>query len=362
MFDVGFVAVRLLLGVWLLWRINGAPGGPRRPTCTVIVPARNEAHAVGACVGALLPQLGPGDELYVVDDHSDDGTAEVATAAGATVLFAPPLPPAWTGKAWACTTGAATARGDTLCFVDADTTLAPGGLDQLVRTQAAGGGMVSSHPYHEVVRPYERLSALFNIISLMGTDAHTPRKGTRANGAYGPTVVVDTDDYRHLGGHAAVAHEVLDDVKLAQVWRRSGRPVRLYGGRAVSTFRMYPRGLADLVEGWTKNFAAGATSARPLTVALIALWVSLLIEAAWWLVLLSVPGGHRGGVALAVGVYAAVVIELAWMLRRIGRFGLVTALLFPVPLFFFLGVFLRSIVLTFGRRSVRWKGRVISRA
>lgn len=358
--DVGFVVLRLVLGAWLLWRIAPPPGGPRRPTCSVIVPARNEAHSLLACLGAVAPQLGPGDELIVIDDHSDDATAAVAAAGGAIVMAAPPLPSGWTGKTWACATGAAAAGGDVLCFVDADTTLAPGALDRLVRTQADGGGMVSAHPYHAMVRPYERLSAMFNVISLMGTDAHTPLGvRRRANAAYGPTLLVDAQDYRRLGGHDAVAGEVLDDVKLAQRWRRTGRPVRLYGGRSVSSFRMYPNGVGSLLEGWTKNFANGAAAANPLTVLLIGVWLSLPMDAAWRVARLALPGADTGGAAAGV-VYACVVVELAWMLRRIGRFGVLTALLFPLPLVFFLGVFLRSAVLTIGRRPRRWKGRLVA--
>jgi 4,4'-diaponeurosporenoate glycosyltransferase len=56
-------------------------------------------------------------------------------------------------------------------------------------------------------------------------------------------------------------------------------------------------------------------------------------------------------------VYAAVVAQLVWMLRRVGTYGLLTALLFPVPLAFFLVVFARSAFLTVVRRKVAWKGR-----
>jgi len=359
-FEIGFVVLRLLLGAWLLWRIAAPPGGPLRPTCSVIVPARNEAHALPACLGAVRGQLEQDDELIVVDDHSHDSTAVVAAASGAAVVAAPPLPEGWTGKAWACARGAAGARGEVLCFVDADTTLAPGALDLLVRTQAAGGGLVSAQPYHHVVRPYEQLSALFNTISMMGTDAHTPLGGHRhANGAYGPTVVVDAHHYRLLGGHGAVAGELLDDVKLAQVWGRAGQAVRLYGGRSVARFRMYPGGLGHLVEGWTKNFAAGAAAVNPVTVLLIALWLSLPIQAVWEVARLALLGAPSSRTLLAGAVYGAVAVQLAWMWRRIGRFGILTALLFPVPVVFFLGLFLRSILLTIGRRPMRWKGRMV---
>ncbi len=363
-FEVGFLVARLALGCWLLWRLDGPPSasaGPGRPTATVIVPARDEAAALPGALAAVTGQLRPGDEVVVVDDHSSDATAAVAARAGATVVAARELPPGWTGKAWACATGAKAATGDVLCFVDADTTLAPGALDRVVGDQAAGGGMVSAAPYHRVVRADERLSAVFNVVALMGTDAHTPLGRRRSpNGAYGPVLVVAADDYAELGGHEAVAAEVLDDVRLGQRWRRSGRPVRLYAGEELSSYRMYPGGLPALVEGWTKNFAAGAGAARPSTLVLIALWLSLPLEAVWRLARLALPGPHAGGVALAAGIYALVAAQLWWMLRRVGSFGLATAVLFPLPLLTFVAVFAWSVVLTVARRPVRWKGRSVA--
>ncbi len=362
-FEVGWLAVRLALGLWLLWRLAGPPDatGRRRPPCTVVVPARNEAGALPTTLAAVAGQLGAGDELVVVDDHSTDATAAVAAQAGARVIAAPDLPAGWTGKAWACATGAAAATGETLCFLDADTALAPGALDRLVADQAEGGGMVSAAPYHRVVGAGERLSAIFNAVALMGTDAHTPLGSRRRpNGAYGPVMVVGVSDYVELGGHASVAGEVLDDVRLGQRWRRCGRPVRLYAGQDVATYRMYPGGIGALVEGWTKNFAAGAGTARLSTVVLIAAWLSLPLEAVWRVARLAMGGPDTGGVALAAAVYALAAAQLWWMLRRAGSFGPGTALLFPLPLLTFLVVFVRSVVLTLARRPVRWKGRPVA--
>jgi 4,4'-diaponeurosporenoate glycosyltransferase len=58
-------------------------------------------------------------------------------------------------------------------------------------------------------------------------------------------------------------------------------------------------------------------------------------------------------------VYVAYATQLAVQLRRVGRFSPLTAALFPVPLAFFLAVFARSLVRTFVRRRVTWRGRTI---
>jgi 4,4'-diaponeurosporenoate glycosyltransferase len=358
------VVLRLLAGCWLLWRI-ARPGpvapGFVRPACSIVVPARDEAHVLPDLLASVLPQLGARDELVIVDDHSTDGTASVARAAGAQLVEAPDLPEGWTGKALACATGATAARNDTLVFLDADVRVLAGGLDRVLSAHAreVPDGLLSVQPHHEVRRPYERLSALFNVVAMMGTDAFTPfGLRRRPAGAFGPCLVTTRDAYASVGGHASVASAVLDDVALAKGYQRAGRRVVCLGGRGALSFRMYPSGVRQLVEGWSKNLAGGADAARRITVLLVVAWVSVLIQAAWWFGRLAATGSGPGGSPwFAVAVYAAVVAQLVWMLRRVGTFGWITALFYPVPLVFFLAVFVRSAFLTVVRRKVPWKGR-----
>ena len=70
-------------------------------------------------------------------------------------------------------------------------------------------------------------------------------------------------------------------------------------------------------------------------------------------------GGLSNWVVAGLAAYVAYVAQLWWLLRRLGNFGLLTALTYPVSLAFFVAVFLRSLSLTLTRQSVRWKGRVI---
>ncbi len=359
------VVLRLLAGCWLLWRVP-LVGPPPRPRglAAVVVPARDEATALPALLGSLVPQLVPGDELVVVDDHSSDDTAGVAVSFGATVMRASALAPGWTGKAAACWVGVQATSAEVLVFVDADVTLAPDGLDRILAEAAGAGGLLSIQPHHVTQRPYERLSGVFNVVGLMGSDVCTPLGDRLApSGAFGPVLVTGRDDYDAAGGHAHpdVRGAVLDDVALARRYRALGLPVRVRGGKGVATFRMYPDGLGSLAEGWSKNIAGGANATRPLTLMLVVAWLSLHIQATWWAVRFALTGDGPGdGPWLTAAAYGAVALQSAWMLRRVGRFGRGTAALFPLPLAFFLAVFARSLVLTFVRRKVRWKGREIA--
>jgi glycosyltransferase involved in cell wall biosynthesis len=87
---------------------------------TAVIPARDEADVIGLAIASLLAQDYPGRlDIIVVDDHSSDGTGNVARSAAAkagaadrvTVIAAEPMPPGWTGKLWAVRQGAAIAAG-----------------------------------------------------------------------------------------------------------------------------------------------------------------------------------------------------------------------------------------------------------
>lgn len=328
----------------LLWRIP-TPQRRDRPATdrpAVVIPARNEADNLGR----LLPSLaGVGADVIVVDDGSVDATGDVARAHDATVVDPGEPPTGWTGKAWACAAGATAATSDRLVFLDADVVVEPGGLDRVLAEHDVAGGLVSVQPWHAVERPYEQLSAFFNLIAMLSVDAFTPLgRRVRPTGAFGPCLVVDREVYDAAGGHAAdpVRGAVLDDVALARAVQRAGGAVTVLGGRGALRFRMYPAGLGQLVEGWTKNFAGGAAGTRPLTLVLVLVWMSGLIGAV---------------VDRQPLLYAAFVVQLAVLFRRVGRFGPITALVYPIPLAFFIGVFLRSAYLTYVRREVAWRGR-----
>ena len=174
---------------------------------------------------------------------------------------------------------------------------------------------------------------------------------------FGPVVCCTAGDYLRVGGHAGVSSEVTEDVALAHRFLDAGVPVRVFGGGRVIRFRMYPAGWRTLVEGWTKNIATGATAVPWWRTAGVALWVSGLIVAA--VDLIRALAGSGGGLAPAAMTYAASAAALAILLRSIGSFRPLAAVLHPVLVAFFCAVFVRSAWCTSVRRRVTWKGRTI---
>ncbi len=349
------------------WCAGWYLGARRRPlrrattavdaSVSVIVPARNEEALLPRLLRSLRDQELAPLEVIVVDDDSSDATAEIAEAFGATVVSGAYLEPGWTGKNWACARGAAIARGEILLFLDADTVAGPELVAAMAAAVRSHGGLVSVQPFHRMERPYERLSALFNVVASMGIGA-TSLRNVDVTGAYGPCLAIAAADYERIGGHASIAGEVLDDVALARRVRADGIAVHAFAGHDLIEFRMYPDGVGSLGRGWTKNFAAGAGTTPIGRLVLIAAWISGLIEAGWWTIagLVTLPVGNSFSVVH--GAFAVLFAVQLWVfLRRIGNFG-ATAWFHPIFVAAFLLVFIRSLAATL-RGEVQWKERAV---
>lgn len=232
------------------------------PSVSLIIPARDEEHNLPTLLGSFSSQSVQPREIIVVDDGSTDRTAELAQQFGATVLASQPLPEGWRGKPWACHQGAQAATGDLLMFLDADTRFEPEGLPRVLSGYT--GGAFSVGPYHSVRKAYEDLSLFFNFNMTVGT---VPC------GLFGQMLLVERNSYRRVGGHETVKGRILENYWLAEQFRAAGIPVRSVTGRGAFSFRMYPNGLHELIEGWTKGFAAGAGQTPRGTLLLVVMWM-----------------------------------------------------------------------------------------
>jgi len=253
------------------------------PEVSIIIPARNEEASVGDCLGSLTAQTGVTFEIIVVDDGSTDGTREIAQSfAGVRVISPQPLPQDSTGKIWtgkinAVVAGANSkvARAPWLLFTDADTVHLPGSLARaLDEAKKQRADLLSYSPEQVVVTFAER--AVMPVIFAELAARYPPHKVREqdseivaANGQY---ILVRRAAYDAVGGHAAVATEILEDVALARLFRNAGRRVYFrYGGDAVRT-RMY-RNWAQLREGWTKNLALLFPQPERLAMQSLFLWI-----------------------------------------------------------------------------------------
>ena len=347
--DLAVFVVGWMLGWLLLWRLRplaattAHPATPTaRPSIAVVIPARNEALALPHLLPALSNQLRPGDELVVVDDHSTDSTADVATRLGAQLVHPPALPDGWLGKPHACWTGAKATTAPLLLFVDADVRPAADLLDRVaLEWSRHPETVVSMQPWHQTGSWVEQASLLANVTALMGSGGFTVA-GSRVapTVAFGPVLAIGRSTYDTVGGHAAVRTMHTEDIGLARVVGRS----TLRTGRPDTSFRMYPEGLAQLVQGWTRSIATGARFTP--------WWLSIAVVA--WVCSLA------GGWLAEPLVYPLSALQF-WVLgRRAGSMHPLTALLYPLAVAVFAVIFLRSLFALVFRRDVTWKQRSVA--
>jgi chlorobactene glucosyltransferase len=340
------------------------------PPVSVVIPARNEAGTIETVVRSVLASSYPRLELIVVDDRSTDETAatveRLATGdARLRLVRGAPLPEGWYGKPWACWQGAAAATHPLLLFTDADTRHGPDLLGRAVAAMAReGADLVTVAPLQRCVTFWERL--IMPQIWLLLALRYHPRRVNRARRerdtiANGQFIFTMREAYETVGTHAAVRHEVAEDLALAQAYLRRG--LRLYFAFAerVMETRMY-QNLSQLVEGWSKNVYLGGRRSFPDEPVRRALVPLLLIAAlGFWLlppaVLVAGAAGLDVGALGDAALIASGLAVLFWGLVSYGmRIPLVYALGYPVGAIMALYIVLRSTWR--GSRRVEWRGRV----
>lgn len=341
------------------WRIAprlaaAAPGATIGESVVAVVPARNEADELPCTLGALLAQ---DESLHVilVDDHSTDGTAEVARRIAAeqgalarlTVLAAAPLPSRWTGKVWAQHQGveAARARGAAWVWLtDADIRHAPGVLARLLATaRCEGRDFVSVMARLRCATAVEKLliPAFTYFFATLYSFRGTASDRSRTAGAAGGCVLLRTALLERIGGMAAIRDAVIDDCSLARACKDAGGRLWLGYDPGVDSTRGYPSLAAvwDMVarSAYTQlrlsplilvgcvlglgfiflvpvaAILAGSAPARLLGLLAYAAMVRTYLPMVRWL---GCAPGWAAALPLSATLYAAMTVSSAWRHHR----------------------------------------------
>jgi glycosyltransferase involved in cell wall biosynthesis len=324
---------------------------------SVIVPARNEEANLANCLVSLVRQSGVSCEVMVVDDHSTDRTREIAASFPVRVVEADPLPEGWSGKCNACWTGARAAKGKWLLFTDADTrhtcTSIAAGLRE---AEQQGAALLSYSPKQEVHSFAER--ALMPLIFAELAVTYRPKEVSDPNSpaaaANGQYLLIRRDAYDAVGGHAAVAKAILEDVELARNVKRGGYRLQFRLSDVVST-RMY-RSFPQMWEGWTKNLALLFPNARGLA---LRRSLEFLLIAASVIAFASALIERDRPVVLVNGVIAFGLLVFFYQRIRRAHFDWLSNVCAPFGLPLFVILLLRSYI-CHKRGSVQWKGRSLA--
>jgi len=276
----------LVLGLYnrLTWpRPRPSDGQPRAPgAVSVLVPARNEASRILACLEGVLAQGSSVLEVIVYSDESTDETeAIVRSVAGrdprVRLIAGGPLPRGWVGKPHACQVLAEQARGPWLVFLDADVRLQRGAVDGLLN--ALTRHKQETDARHLIVTALPRQQGgtwgldLLQPLLTMTYASWLPlawanrRTSPRLVAGCGQLLLLSRATATHLGGFHRVKDSLVDDVAYCRHARRNGVGVAFLDAHDLATCRMYSSGLA-LWRGFSKNVFPGLGSEMNLALAL----------------------------------------------------------------------------------------------
>jgi hypothetical protein len=349
------------LRVYCVGRIADPSYAESLPPVSILIPARNEERCIVAAVEAALASRGVVVEVVVLDDHSEDRTADLVAGlaerdARVRLLRAPDLPPGWCGKQHACWVLASAAVHPLLLFLDADVRLAPDGLAALLRYFRAGkASLLSGVPRQETGTFLEKLLIPLIHFLLLG---YLPMPWMRRSrsaifaAGCGQLFLASREAYQRVGGHSVIRATLHDGIELPRAFRAGGEATDLIDATNIACCRMYRSG-PEVWRGLAKNATEGlAAPARivPATFLLLGGQVlPILLLCAWpWL---SFRAAWMAGLAALLAwlprLISAVVFRQSWLGAGLHPLGI---LLLVVLQWYALGRALLG-------RPVTWKGR-----
>lgn len=345
-------------------RFDQYPRARQLPRVSVLVPARNEAHNIEACIRSLLEQDYPDFEVIVLDDSSEDDTrrilARLARDTGRLrVLDGSPPPPGWLGKHWACHQLAQAAGGELLLFTDADTRHESNALrDAVSALLAEGADLVTAFPREVAATIGEKLIVpviSFGIVSFLPLALARRMKLPSLSVTIGQFMLFRRSAFEAVGGYEAIRDHIVDDVMLGRRIIQHGFAWRLMDGTRHVSCRMY-RGFWDAVDGFTKNVFAFFDHSLVLFV-VVWVWVGIAFLVPPYVVFAHALGVPIEGYPHHLAVIAVCESLLLWgVAYHRFQFPLYMTLLYPFSLFLFVLIAFRSLVFTVSGQS-SWKGR-----
>jgi cellulose synthase/poly-beta-1,6-N-acetylglucosamine synthase-like glycosyltransferase len=238
---------------------NSTPRLDSPPSISAIVPARNEEAVIASCIESLAqqPEI---LEIIVVNDQSSDKTEQIVHSL---ILKIPHLrllethevPSGWIGKNHAVSVGAKEAKSTWLLFTDADAELKPGAMARALQiAQENSAALVSFSPEQVVETWYEKslVPFVYTRLAKHFSYAAVNNPAFAAAAANGQFLMIRRDAYDSIGGHAAIATEILEDVALARRAKDAGFRLWFGPGQGIVRVRMY-RSFRAMWQGWKKN-------------------------------------------------------------------------------------------------------------
>ncbi len=352
-------------GFWSVARNLFEPVYPaRRVRIVAIVPARDEAATIADAVASLVNQRCCQIHVFVIDDASSDGTAQLARDAARraghpeclTVIAGQPLPPGWSGKLWAVRQGIEAARAvapEYILLTDADVVHGPWQAAALAAA-ADGGGydlasvMVTLHCENIAEKLLIPAFVFFFLMLYPPAWVVDPQRATAA--AAGGCILIRPAALARAGGIEAIRSEIIDDCALARAVKRTGGRAWLGLSPDSNSVRRY----GSLAEIGRMTARTAFNQLRHSTFLLGLTMIGMVVV---YLAPIALLFAGRG-LPVALGAAACAMMLAAYLpMVRFYGLNLVWALSLPAAALFYTGATVKSALDFWTGRGGRWKGR-----
>jgi len=344
--------------------------GVALPSVSLLVAAKDEESNIEACLRSLLAQDYPDLEVLAINDRSTDRTHEIidemaADADRLNVLHIRALRPGWFGKSNAMRAGMEQAKGEWLCFTDADCVfVSQRALAVAVRfAMEKGADFLSVLPVHETNSFFERViqpaCSGIMMIWFSPTKVNDPRTRTAyANGAF---MLMRRSCYEALGGHEAVKTDLNEDMHMARLAKEAGQRLIVVSNEDLYTVRMYET-FSQIWSGWSRIFYGCFGTLRRLTLSILVVTVFSLLP---WAALLAAimtmffrpdVGFLWQMLAWMAGMTCATQISVMFRFYALNHVHPLYGMTYPLGVAVGFGALVNALRGVWGRRSVTWRG------
>jgi len=361
------------------------------PLISICIPARNEERNIRRCVEAALKQDYPNLEVIVLDDRSTDQTSEILRtmtlesdsllsdkmrkhtpsghlASALQIIDGSELPSGWAGKPHALNQAAKVARGEWLCFIDADTFLEPETLSSCYAKAIETKADMFTIMTFQILGSFWEKTVMPLVMTALSV-GFSPRKvndpNTKDAIANGQFILIKRSVYEAIGGHEGVKDKIVEDKAISEQVKWNGYRLIVADGMKVARTRMYTS-LPEMWEGWTKNIYLGLRD-QPGLMALGVFGAFLAVMAAlfmplWPLLGISWYFNNGGWMAFSVIVESLLMWGYLFYVRAQAVLKMEIspwyALTTPLGAGVFGAMMFTSAWKVISRKGVRWKGRL----
>jgi len=333
------------------------------PKISILVPARNESRILSQTLESILNLDYPDFEVLVIDDHSEDNTFAIASDFAARdsrvrVMMSAELPSDWRGKSWALHHAALLAQGSWLLFTDADVSHHPKTLRcALALAQREKVDLLSVIPHMECPRFWDRImlpsfAAILNIVRPLHKSNDPNSPVALAPGGF---LLVKAMIFKYLGGYEQIHRALAEDVKLAELFKRSGYRIRtvLCRSKWVRT-RMYDS-FRGIWEGLSRHAFEGA-GFNPVRIIAAAIAGNLCIVVPWLTAATGLIQHHWTLLTLSA-FPVLLMLAMQTFLNRKWEIPIYYFFSFPLATLLYSFIMMDSMWSHYFRGGVVWKGR-----